>query len=95
MYLFQVNVEIYDIISSCKNRQCGFNYTNEDTPILHSIQPNFGSHGDVVTLNCSGCGGVGENSVTIGGGVCNITAEDETSITCVLGTLALLPIILV
>ena len=79
-------VEINGIVSSCKNDNCTYNYTEAKTAVLKSITPGEGKEGDEVIIKCEGCGqNVGDDQVFIGDAQCQVSAVVDDQITCILG----------
>lgn len=82
----QVEVCINKIPASCPLDNCGFNFTEEVTPQLHSSSPAYGSAG--VELMLIGQGftlGDGNLAVAIGNADCAISDYNDTHITCTAG----------
>lgn len=82
-------VSINDIVSVCQG-DCSYQYSDAQTPIVHSISPNSGKTDGAtckeVTISCTGClAGAENNKVMIGDASCNVTSATETEIKCCLG----------
>ncbi|XP_038070546.1 fibrocystin-L-like isoform X1 [Patiria miniata] len=87
----QVEVIVNTIPSSCSEGQCSFQYSDDVTPKIMSSTPANGSayHSTVLTLSGSGFStNAGENNVTIGGVICDVTSFNETSVSCSVGQAA-------
>ena len=75
---------INDIPSSCRGNVCGFNFTDDVTPIVDSVYPAMGQGGTIVTLyGCGFSSGASDIDVVIGNATCRVTSSSETSIECV------------
>ena len=87
--LFQVAVFVNDIISACQDKNCSYQYSDDETPKITSISPNEGAANltcQQVTITCEGClAGIENNEVMIGNAACNITSATQTEIVCCLG----------
>ena len=85
---------VNDIIGSCNNNNCSFNYSASHTPQITSISPPSGAGGPpgigtVITIRGSGFSTVKEeNVVTIGGSSCIIQTSTIDNITCRAGKLS-------
>ena len=82
----QVEVCINKIPASCPHDNCGFNFTEEATPQLHSSSPSYGSAGEELMLIGQGFTlGGGNLMVVIGNADCAISDYSDTHITCTAG----------
>ena len=76
-------------MSTCSNKSCSYNYTESLTPRLSSVAPTSGSHGDVITIECTECGSFDlVASVTVGGVDCTdhvFLGGSPTTVRCTLG----------
>ena len=83
---FQVEVIIDDIPSSCRGHNCTFNFLEEITPRVYSIEPYEGQGGTEITISGSNfTTAAGEVTVTIGGTGCNVLSANESHIICTAG----------
>lgn len=81
-------MSVNGITSSCFHKTCSFNYTENQTPQVHSLLPNAGTAGTQITLSGSGFSTIPtENHVTIAGVPINVTASTATTLTCLVGML--------
>ena len=62
-----------------------FNYTTAATPVVTSIEPNSGNHGDVVVLNVTNLPTDAVVDVIVGGVRCRNATATAADITCTLG----------
>ena len=82
----QVEVCINKIPASCPHDKCGFNFTDEVTPQLHSSSPTYGTAGtDLVLIGQGFTLNDGNPVVTIGSAECVISEYNNTHITCTAG----------
>ena len=82
----QVEVCINKIPASCPHNNCGFNFTEEVTPQLHSFSPTYGSAGTEIVLIGQGFTfDAGNPVVAIGNADCAISSYNDTYITCTAG----------
>ena len=84
MNVFQVEVIINDIPSSCRQGVCNFNYSESETPRVEAIYPAEGQGGAIVTLYGSGFSNVvSDIDIVIGNAPCQVTDSNDTVIQCV------------
>ncbi|WAR05669.1 PKHL1-like protein [Mya arenaria] len=83
----QIKVFVNDVPTMCSvSSGCGFAYTSDKTPTVTAITPTSGNEGDSLTITGTKFSTTNsENTVTIGGVDCSVTAATATSITCDLG----------
>ena len=74
---------INSIPSSCRSKNCSFNYTTEATPSVESLAPLSGQQGTSVTIYGSGFQGDEESvGVWLGEAECVVSSVNESQITC-------------
>ncbi|XP_028395269.1 fibrocystin-L-like [Dendronephthya gigantea] len=83
----QVVVTVNDLVASCLNENCSYNYSTERTPTIQAISPTRTTPGAMVTVT-----GTGFNSnashvmVTIGNVPCDVSTASETQISFIVAS---------
>uniref|UniRef100_UPI003AACF14E PKHD1 like 1, tandem duplicate 1 n=1 Tax=Centroberyx gerrardi TaxID=166262 RepID=UPI003AACF14E len=81
----QVEVHINGIPSKCSG-DCGFEWSEESTPVVTGISPSQGSHGLETLLTVTGTGFSSENaSIMVGRARCQVEQVTDTTQVCRLG----------
>lgn len=84
--ILQVTVLFDNIPSSCRSKQCSFNFTEVLTPMVHTVSPTQGQGGTTITIQGISFGEDTDRLyVSIGGVECEVLVSDSASIECTAG----------